>query len=42
MKNFERFKVVGDKPVVLSEFETKFDGGIKDRDLKKQTQDVWS
>ena len=42
MKNFERFKVVGDKPVILSEFETKFDGGIKDRDLKKQTQDVWS
>ncbi len=41
VNNFDRFKVVGDKAVDLTEFETNFDGGIKDRDLKKQTEEAW-
>ena len=41
MKSFDRFKVVGDKQVSLKDFETNFDGDIKDRDLKKQTKEVY-
>jgi len=40
--DFDRFKVTGNKKVDLSDFETDFDGGIKDNDLKKETQKVWS
>ena len=41
MKSFDRFKVVGDKQVSLKDFETNFDGDIKDRDLKKLTKEVY-
>ena len=40
--DFDRFKITGNKKVELSDFETNFDGGIKDNDLKKETQKVWS
>lgn len=38
--DFDRFKVIGDKRVDLSNFETDFDGGIKNSDLKKKTQKI--
>ena len=41
MKSFDRFKVTGDKSVNLADYETNFDGEMKDQDLKKQTKKVW-
>ena len=39
--DFERFKISGQAGVDLQQFETDFDGGIKDNDLKKKTKKVW-
>jgi len=40
--DFERFKISSNKAVDLQQFETEFDGGIKDNDLKKETKKVWA
>ena len=39
--DFDRFKITGNKKIDLSDFETSFDGGGKDSELKKKTQKVW-
>jgi len=39
--NFERFKISTNNSVDLKKFETDFDGGIKDGDLKDLTKDIW-
>jgi PPK2 family polyphosphate:nucleotide phosphotransferase len=40
--DFDKFKVSGQKAVKLSDFETKFDAGLGNRDLKAMRSKLWS
>ena len=42
MKNFDQFKVTGQKKVSLNDFETNVDGGMDEQDLKKKAKKAWS
>jgi len=39
--DFDRFKITAGEVVDLTNYETEFDGGLKDNDLKKRTKKIW-